>query len=96
MTEREVGDAAGGAPRVLLAIREHDEVEDRRPSDRTDELARVRALNAAEPGELALERGNALRARAPEHRVDSYALRHFRPSRSMSSSASAGPQVPAS
>ncbi len=60
-------------------------------------LAGVRALRPAEPCELALERGDPIRAGAPEARVDAdHALRHSRPSRSMSASASAGPHVPAS
>src|SRR3989475_7665709 len=95
MTESEVGDAPGRATRVLLAVGVHDEVEHRCAGDRADRLARMRALNAPEPRELALEGSNALCAGAPEHRVDHYAFRHFRPSRSMRSSASVGPQVPA-
>ena len=96
MTEREVGDAPCGAACVLLAVGVHDEIQHRRARDRSPELARMRALRPTEPRELALERRDATLARSPERRVDHYAFRHFRPSRSMRASASVGPHVPAS
>ena len=96
MTESEVGDASCCPARVYLAVGVHDEVENRCAGDRAYRLARMGALNAPEPRELALEGRDTLRAGAPEHRIDDYAFRHFRPSLSMRSSASVGPQVPAS
>ena len=81
---------------ILDALREHDEIQHRRARDRPSELAGVSALGATEPRELAFERRDAALSRPPERRVDCYDFRHFRPSRSMSASASAGPQVPAS
>src|SRR4029077_9688827 len=96
MPEREVGDASRRAARMFLAVGVHDEVQDRCAGDRAHQLARVRALNAAKSRELALECRDTLGAGAPEVGVDGYAFRHFRPSRSMRSSASVGPHVPAS
>src|SRR5438105_952471 len=96
VTECQVGDASCRTARVLLAISEHYEIQDRRTRNRASELACVRALRAAKPGQLALERRDAALARSPERRVDGYDFRHFRPSRSISASASDGPHVPAS
>ena len=96
VTEREVGDASRRTARVHLTLGEHDEVEHRCAGDRAPQFERMRALHTAEPRELAFESRDAALARAPERRVDDYAFRHFRPSRSMRSSASFGPHVPAS
>ena len=95
--QRELRDAQRRAFCVGLALGVHDEIQDRGPCDGASQLARVRALRPAQPHELALERGDAVRACTPEGGVDDdHAFRHSRPSRSISASASAGPHVPAS
>ena len=96
----ETSDARRRADGMHLTVGVDDEIEDGRACDGMALFLRMCGRGTAQAHELALERRDRSDMRAPDRLVDRrapslYGRRHCRPSRSMSVSASGGPQLPA-